>query len=106
VAVTDLGEAVAIADRVRRNFASAAAAHGADGMRPTVSVGVTLGCDPQVPVSALLASADQALYRAKANGRDRVENSEPVTANNAPRPATPAAGVGDRRKWRKAAVQA
>jgi diguanylate cyclase (GGDEF)-like protein len=106
LAVSDLGEAVAIADRVRRNFASAAAAHGTDGMRPTVSVGVTLGCDPQVPVNALLASADQALYRAKANGRNRVEYSEAVTAGNAPRPAATAAGIGNRRKWRKAAVQA
>ena len=83
--VGDIGEAVAIADRVRRNFASAAAAHGADDVLPTVSVGVTLGCDPQVEVSALLASADQALYRAKANGRNRVECSEPVTATKAPR---------------------
>ena len=105
IAVGDIGEAMAIADRVRRNFASAAAAHGADGVLPTVSVGVTLGCDPQVEVSALLASADQALYRAKANGRNRVECSEPVTANNAPRASAPAAD-GERRKWRKAAAGA
>ena len=105
IAVGDLGEASAIADRVRRNFASAAAAHGAEGVLPTVSVGVTLGCDPQVEVSALLASADQALYRAKANGRNRVECSEPVTASNAPRPAVSAAD-GERRKWRKAAARA
>ncbi len=47
LAVGDLGEAEAIADRVRRNFAAAAASHGADDVAPTVSVGVTLGCDPQ-----------------------------------------------------------
>ena len=105
IAVGDLGEAMAIADRVRRNFASAAATHGADGVLPTVSVGVTLGCDPQVEVSALLASADQALYRAKANGRNRVECSEPVTATNALHPS-PSAADGERRKWRKAAAGA
>jgi diguanylate cyclase (GGDEF)-like protein len=105
IAVGDLGEATAIADRVRRNFASAAAVHGAEDVVPTVSVGVTLGCDPQVEVSALLASADQALYRAKANGRNRVECSEPVTASNAPQPSA-SAGDGERRKWRKAAAQA
>ena len=46
--VGDLGEAVAIADRVRRNFAAAAAAHGDDELKPTVSVGVTMGADPTV----------------------------------------------------------
>jgi diguanylate cyclase (GGDEF)-like protein len=106
LAVGDVGEAMAIADRVRRNFASAAAMHGAVDMLPTVSVGVTLGCDPQVEVSALLALADQALYRAKANGRNRVECSEPVSAANALRQAEPAAGAGERRRWRKAAAQA
>jgi diguanylate cyclase (GGDEF)-like protein len=76
--VGDIGEAVAIADRVRRNFAAAAAKHRTDELVPSVSVGVTLGCDPTSPVAGLLASADQALYRAKANGRNRVECSEPA----------------------------
>ena len=61
--VGDLGEAVAIADRVRRNFANAAVEHGTSDLVPTVSVGVTLGCDPKLPVAGLLAAADQALYR-------------------------------------------
>jgi diguanylate cyclase (GGDEF)-like protein len=106
LAVGDLGEAVAIADRVRRNFATAAAAHGADDLLPTVSVGVALGCDPQVPVSELLASADQALYRAKANGRNRVESSEPVVGDKTPQRAGPVADAGERRGWRNAATQA
>jgi diguanylate cyclase (GGDEF)-like protein len=97
--VGDLGEAVAIADRVRRNFAAAAAPHGADDLTPTVSVGVTLGCDPRRPMSELLAVADQALYRAKANGRDRVECSEPESLAGAP-PLAPAADANDRRTWR------
>jgi diguanylate cyclase (GGDEF)-like protein len=101
--VGDIGEAVAIADRVRRNFATAASGQGADDLKPTVSVGVTLGCDPQHPVAGLLAAADQALYRAKANGRNRVECSEPVLA----RPDEHAVSdAGERRGWRRMAARA
>jgi len=71
--VGDLDEAFAIADRVRRNFAAAAARFGADELLPTVSGGVTLGCDPQAKVLDLLSEVDRALYRAKENGRNRVE---------------------------------
>jgi diguanylate cyclase (GGDEF)-like protein len=105
LAVGDAGEAEAIADRVRRNFAAAAQGHGADETRPTVSVGVTLGCDPHAPIAVLLSSADQALYRAKANGRDRVEVSEPVTGDSAPAPETGAAGR-ERRRWRSVPARA
>ncbi len=98
--VGDLGEAVAIADRVRRNFAGAAAAHGSDDLTPTVSVGVTLGTDPRGEIASLLAAADQALYRAKANGRNRVETSaEPPQSQPQ---MEPVATFGDRRRWRKA----
>ena len=100
-AVGDIGEAVAIADRVRRNFAGAAAAHATDELHPSVSAGVTLGCDPHVPVGELLASADQALYRAKANGRNRVEAAEPVVAPDEV-PLQPQAGGSERRRWRRA----
>src|SRR6185437_6542873 len=94
----DFGEAEAIADRVRRNFMTAAAAHGKDDLKPSVSVGVTLGRDPNAPVANLLAAADQALYRAKENGRNRVECAE------APEPAAPkpVEDLGERRRWRKA----
>jgi diguanylate cyclase (GGDEF)-like protein len=76
--VGDLGEAVAVADRVRRNFATEAVQHADGDLSPTVSIGVTLGIDPNTDVDALLAAADEALYRAKANGRNRVEATEPV----------------------------
>jgi diguanylate cyclase (GGDEF)-like protein len=71
--VGDLGEAVAIADRVRRNFAAAAARFREGDVVPTVSVGVALGRDAATKVEDLMVVADEALYRAKANGRDRVE---------------------------------
>jgi diguanylate cyclase (GGDEF)-like protein len=73
MAVGDLDEAFAIADRIRRNFAAAAARFGAEELLPTVSGGVTLGCDPRARVLDLLSVVDRALYRAKENGRNRVE---------------------------------
>ena len=75
--VGDLDEAFAIADRVRRNFAAAAARFGSDELMPSVSGGVTLGCDPQAKVADLLSIVDRALYRAKEHGRNRVETEVP-----------------------------
>jgi diguanylate cyclase (GGDEF)-like protein len=71
--VGDLDEAYAVADRVRRNFAAAAARLGGGQLEPSVSVGVTLGSDPQAAVTDLLCVVDRALYRAKERGRNRVE---------------------------------
>ncbi len=76
--VGDLDEAYAIADRVRRNFLSAAARFGNDQLTPSVSVGVTFGCDPHATVTDLLAIVDRALYRAKEHGRNRVETEVPA----------------------------
>jgi diguanylate cyclase (GGDEF)-like protein len=75
--VGDLDEAFAIADRVRRNFVTAAAHFGNDELLPSVSAGVTLGCDPQAKVLELLSIVDRALYRAKEHGRNRVETETP-----------------------------
>jgi diguanylate cyclase (GGDEF)-like protein len=75
--VGDLDEGYAIADRVRRNFATAAARFGSEALMPSVSVGVTLGCNPHVDVHELLSIVDRALYRAKELGRNRVETEVP-----------------------------
>jgi diguanylate cyclase (GGDEF)-like protein len=71
--VGDMDEAYAIAERVRRNFAAAAARFGDEQVLPTVSIGITLGREPGMTVGALLSIADRALYRAKKRGRNRVE---------------------------------
>jgi diguanylate cyclase (GGDEF)-like protein len=71
--VGDIDEAYAIAERVRRNFAAGAADFGGDELRPTVSIGITLGRGPGMTVGPLLSIADRALYRAKEAGRNRVE---------------------------------
>jgi diguanylate cyclase (GGDEF)-like protein len=71
--VGDIDEAYAIADRVRRNFATAAAHFANERLTPSVSAGVTLGRDPRATVADLLSIVDRALYRAKELGRNRVE---------------------------------
>ena len=80
IPVGDLDEAYAIADRVRRNFAAAAARFGKERLSPSVSVGVALGADPNASVSEMLAIVDRALYRAKELGRNRVEIAAPSAA--------------------------
>jgi diguanylate cyclase (GGDEF)-like protein len=99
--VGDVGEAAAIADRVRRKFMTAAAPYAAGDLHPTVSVGLSIGWSADQAVAQLLAAADQALYRAKANGRNCVEiQAAPEQAEvAAPRVATG-------RRWRSAAANA
>jgi two-component system, cell cycle response regulator len=65
----DLDAALAVADRVRRAVAATDVTPAARGC--TLSAGVA--CSRQTPHAALLPAADRALYRAKANGRDRTE---------------------------------
>jgi len=109
--VGDLDEAFAVADRVRRNFAAAAARFGSDELMPSVSVGVTLACDPQAKVADLLLIGDRALYRAKEHGRNRVETEVPEDRNNAVGapsivpiigPDRPGIAAKSMRRWRAA----
>jgi predicted signal transduction protein with EAL and GGDEF domain len=89
---------------VRRNFAALAAERfEADHIVPTVSIGVALGHDQQMTIAALMASADRALYRAKANGRNRVESAMPVPTEREAW-ATLVPGDIERRVWRKASA--
>jgi diguanylate cyclase (GGDEF)-like protein len=85
--VGDLDEAFAVADRVRRKFAVAAEHLGDAELMPSVSIGVTLGRDADQDIDALLAVADQALYRAKSLGRDRVETLDVADAGQVTLPA-------------------
>ena len=50
---------------------------GGDTLSATVSVGVSLSVDRNQDLAALIMEADRALYRAKANGRNRVEHARP-----------------------------
>lgn len=67
---TSLEEAISVAERIRAACAVA-------GQEPscTVSIGVTTNQKDRDTVDTLLARADAALYRAKTNGRNRVETA-------------------------------
>ena len=65
---TSLDEAVLVANRIR-----AISTLSDQGPSCTVSIGVTTNLADSDTVDSLLARADHAMYRAKANGRNRVE---------------------------------
>jgi diguanylate cyclase (GGDEF)-like protein len=82
---TGVVEAAAVAERLRVLIAGrglpVVGPHGQQGeAQITVSVGVASTGTAGHLISDLLASADAALYRAKAGGRDRVEVGGPVDA--------------------------
>jgi diguanylate cyclase (GGDEF)-like protein len=70
---TSRERAVAVADRIRESFALACKEFDGRPLCATVSIGVAHCDQPALDVPEMLAQADQALYFAKENGRNRVE---------------------------------
>lgn len=72
----DLSVTADMAERIRSTVASHVC-HLADGqtLRATVSVGVHAGASAHATAAQLIEAADQALYRAKQAGRNRVEHA-------------------------------
>lgn len=68
---TDIGRAVAIAERLRQAVQSTRFVHGGHEIRLTASFGVA-ECLDSDDAASLLARADSMLYRAKEAGRNRV----------------------------------
>ena len=62
-----------IAERIRAKSEAALLQVAEDTVSVTVSVGIALSAGPHQDFTALMRAADLALYRAKANGRNRVE---------------------------------
>ena len=73
IAAVSIGQALAVAERIRTAFAAAPLDLGSAQRRVTVSVGVAMSNEAGRGLHGLFAAADRALYRAKAKGRDRVE---------------------------------
>jgi diguanylate cyclase (GGDEF)-like protein len=70
-----LTDAAAAAERVRAALAAASIVRGGQHIAATVSVGVASG-SPSTAIDVLISRADAALYRAKTQGRDRVETAD------------------------------
>jgi len=65
--------ALTVAEQIRAAFAEATREVDGRPVVATVSIGIVMSHDAVLDLSALLAQADHALYRAKDGGRNRVE---------------------------------
>jgi len=74
---TDASGALAIAERVRTSIGATAVHHEDRHFFVTASVGVASVVRGELAIDAALDRADQALYRAKSGGRNKVEVFEP-----------------------------
>lgn len=86
-----LADAAVAAERVRVAFQAAAVEFAGHRIAATVSVGVASGA-ATAHIETLIAHADAALYRAKSNGRNRLETSDEVVPGMTPVRAGASAG--------------
>jgi diguanylate cyclase (GGDEF)-like protein len=73
LADASIDNAYLVADRLRNAFAVSAAVLDGVALHATASIGVSVIVDPAQDLANLITLADQALYLAKARGRNRVE---------------------------------
>jgi len=66
------GEACAIAEQIRVAFTNATGSLGALAVQPTLSIGIAVGSLADDTLDTILQHADEALYRSKREGRNRV----------------------------------
>jgi len=80
---TNLDAAFELAERLRRTIAEARIPRGGDTLQITATFGVAAFHPQETTVEAALSRADKALYRGKADGRNRIELESPPTAGAA-----------------------
>jgi diguanylate cyclase (GGDEF)-like protein len=76
-----LDQAADVAERLRVRVESLALEDLPAGLRTTISIGVAQMSPQDLSVADLLLRADEALYRAKAEGRNRVVGASGISAN-------------------------
>ena len=71
---TDMAVAAMVAERLRRRIATEpfAIQQGARSLEVTISIGIAALTAPADTAAAIFKRADEALYRAKRDGRNRV----------------------------------
>lgn len=74
----DVDQAPLVAERVRQRVAATPVVVGNEVIPVSVSIGLATTGSSGFNASTLLASADEALYRAKAGGRNRVEGATDI----------------------------
>ncbi|MEP7042740.1 MAG: diguanylate cyclase [Dokdonella sp.] len=86
IVLPDASELLArsIGERIRARTAALRVAFGDHELHPTVSIGIALLDETTTSAEALIEHADMALYRAKAQGRNRVMQYLPGEKTDAP----------------------
>jgi len=79
--ITDLEQAIVVANRVRKAVGAAELDGIEPGLKLTISIGVAQAGEADKELADVLRRADAALYRAKVNGRNRVE-CDPIPKND------------------------
>ncbi|HOY68771.1 MAG TPA: diguanylate cyclase [Candidatus Ozemobacteraceae bacterium] len=80
---TSLQDAVIVAERIRKAIADATCSAEGNELNVTVSIGVTSVRERRMTMEALISECDKALYKAKAEGRNRVVLAEIELAGGA-----------------------
>jgi diguanylate cyclase (GGDEF)-like protein len=94
---TSLNEGLAIAERIRASVEATVVQDGESRLATTVSVGVAASADLNRDLAGLLMVADRELYRAKENGRNRVEHTDGPEARTDGTSAASSLSAGDDR---------